>query len=161
MRIQLKLFIHGQFEDFHPAWRQRQCLINCWLCLTVVLLLFCPMGVVGALVAFIGACLYACRCCRPKVKGAGLSASKYIFVLAVLSSLLDAMILSALLVIGILFISSKCIDSTGQELGEDACNVRRGFGVGLCCMGFVALIHLLMSVSVFFSMRTCHRRIQA
>lgn len=154
--LQSVLCLCPQVEDFPPAWRARQCIINCWICFTVLMILLCPMGLVGALLAFISSGLYVCRCCRPTAKVAGKKASKIIFIMALITAIADLAMEIILVVLGVLYLSLDCKGEDGQDLPEEICDLRKVFGLLLLGSALVLFLHLIFSLSVFISMRNCH-----
>lgn len=144
-------------EDFPVMWRDRSCLMNTWLCLSILTLIFCPLfGFPGALMGFIGSTLHVCRCCRPKQKFAGKKTTKAIYIIALIATALDLAIGVVLTVLGVLYLALGCTGSDGQTLDEALCSWRRLTAIILLGMAILLLVHFVTSFVAFVSMRDCH-----
>ncbi|GMH45665.1 hypothetical protein BSKO_13622 [Bryopsis sp. KO-2023] len=148
--------IYEEVEDFPVMWRDRSCLMNSWLCTSILALVFCPLGFPGALLGFLGSCLYICRCCRPKQKFAGKKSTKAIFIVALLATVFDLAVGVVLTVLGVLYLALGCRDSAGEELTKELCSWRKLVAVLLLGSVVVLFLHFVISFVAFVSMRDCH-----
>lgn len=142
--------------DFPVMWRDRACLMNCWLCTSLLTLVFSPFAMPGALLGFMGAALHVCRCCRPGSKFAGKRTSKIIFIIALFATAFDLAMGVVLTVLASLYLALGCVDSEGGELDETLCDWRKMFAIIILLMVAVTFLHFVTSFLAFVSMRDCH-----
>lgn len=151
------MFMCMQVVDFPAMWRDRNCLMNCWLCTSILALIFSPLAFPGPLLGFFGAVLYVCRCCRPSSKFAGKKTSKLIFVVALFSIVLDLAMGVVLAILGILYLAIGCAETEGGgELDKSLCSWRKMFALIVLIMAAVLALHFVVSFVAFVGMRDCH-----
>lgn len=137
-------------------WRDRNCLMNCWLCASLLTLIFSPLAFPGPLIGLFGSIMYVCRCCRPSSRFAGKRTSKVIFVVALFTLILDLAMGVVITLIGFLYLAMGCRNDQGEELDKSLCSWRKMLGVILLAGMAVLFLHFVVTFVAFVSMRDCH-----
>lgn len=134
--------------------------MNVWLFASGLALLLAPIGFPGVFMSIIGSLMHVFRCCKPQRKFAGKFASQTISILALIAAVMDAAIALSTCILSVLLLGSSCRDKQGHLIDKAVCSAQKGMCIIVLVMDGVLLVHMLISLAAFVTMRDCYLDIE-